>query len=60
MLRMTRHLCCPDGQFLAMKGVYPEEELGAIGDEFSVSNVQPIEVPGVTGDRHLVIIGFAR
>ena len=60
MLEMTQHLLCKDGQFLAMKGVYPEQELGELRNEFSISNIEPIKVPGVEGDRHVVIIQFAK
>jgi 16S rRNA (guanine527-N7)-methyltransferase len=56
MLTNTRHLCAQHGQFLAMKGVYPEEELAAIPTEFVVSEVVDLKVPRLPAARHLVII----
>lgn len=51
----TRHLCCPDGLLLAMKGTYPTDELTALGNEFKVT-VHPLTVPGLQAERHLVCI----
>ncbi|GBG13763.1 16S rRNA (guanine527-N7)-methyltransferase [Novimethylophilus kurashikiensis] len=53
-LKLTAHLVEPDGHWLAMKGVYPYEELAQAGLE----NVEvvPLSVPGVEAHRHLVRI----
>lgn len=56
MLASARHLCAEGGQFLAMKGVYPEEELRAIPAGFQVSRVVPLTIPGLGAARHLAII----
>jgi len=56
MLKNTRHLCAPDGRFLAMKGVYPDEELAAIPADFAVHEVLALKVPGLDAARHLAII----
>jgi 16S rRNA (guanine527-N7)-methyltransferase len=56
MLTNARHLCAQDGQFLAMKGMYPEAELAAIPAEFAVREVATLQVPGLEAARHLVII----
>lgn len=56
MLGSCRHLCAPGGAFLAMKGVFPQEEIAAVGDGFSVIRVVPLAVPGLDAARHLVII----
>lgn len=56
MLRQARHLCAPGGRFLAMKGVYPEEELATIPADFAVSEVLSLKVPGLDAARHLAII----
>jgi 16S rRNA (guanine527-N7)-methyltransferase len=56
MLNHARHLCAPGGRFLAMKGVYPEEELAAIPADFAVSEVVALKVPGLDAARHLAIL----
>ena len=56
MLTATRHLCAPHGRFLAMKGVYPEQELAAIPADYVVQAVAALTVPGLDAARHVVII----
>ena len=56
MLTCCRHLGVPGGLFLVMKGVYPREELAAIGDEGKVTQVKTLHIPGLDAARHLVII----
>jgi len=56
MLPGVRHLCAPDGVVLAMKGVYPQEEIAGIGVGFRVREVVPLTVPGLDAARHLVIL----
>jgi 16S rRNA (guanine527-N7)-methyltransferase len=56
LLKSAQHLCAPGGRFLAMKGVYPEEELAAIPAEFAVSEVAALKVPGLDAARHLVVV----
>jgi 16S rRNA (guanine527-N7)-methyltransferase len=56
MLNSARHLCAPDGRFLAMKGVYPEAELAAIPADYAISEVAALQVPDLDAARHLVIL----
>jgi len=56
MLASTGHLADAGAEFLAMKGVYPQEELAAIPQHYQVSSVQSLQVPGLDAARHLVII----
>ncbi len=55
MLATTRHLCAPGGRWLAMKGVFPQEELAAVPAGF-VAQVESLRVPGLEAARHVVII----
>jgi 16S rRNA (guanine527-N7)-methyltransferase len=50
------HVVAPGGTFAAMKGVYPFEELGELPAGFAVERVIPLDVPGIAGARHLVLI----
>ncbi len=52
----TQHLLKEQGQFLAMKGLYPESELSEIIKKFSVVTVQELIVPFLNAERHLVCI----
>ena len=50
------HLCTDAGAMLAMKGVYPHDEIGRLPEGFIVEETIALNVPGVVGQRHLVII----
>ncbi|WLD58219.1 16S rRNA (guanine(527)-N(7))-methyltransferase RsmG [Salinispirillum sp. LH 10-3-1] len=59
MVAWSRHLLAPDGQFIAMKGLYPDEELAALPADIHVTSVRQLQVPGADGQRHLVVLGAA-
>ncbi len=48
------HLLAPDGRLLAMKGVYPHEEIAALPAGWQALAVHALAVPGEAGERHLV------
>jgi 16S rRNA (guanine527-N7)-methyltransferase len=50
------HLCVDDGVIIAMKGVYPDEELAAVPPGYRLVGVRRIAVPGLAADRHLVVL----
>ncbi|MFT7234997.1 MAG: 16S rRNA (guanine527-N7)-methyltransferase [Methylophagaceae bacterium] len=54
IIDLTGRHCHHAGKLLLMKGVYPESELGAIGDDFSLQAIHVIDVPGSDRQRHLV------
>jgi 16S rRNA (guanine527-N7)-methyltransferase len=54
---LSRHLVAPDGRFIAMKGVYPQEELAQLPPEVRVLATPALDVPGLGAARHLVIMG---
>ena len=62
-VRLGGHLCRQgdgEGRLVAMKGIYPHEELGQLKPEldplFIVEKVLPITVPGLEAERHLVVM----
>lgn len=55
MLGVSAPLCAPGGRWLAMKGVYPQEELAAIPPGYQIET-QQVQVPGLDAARHVVII----
>ncbi len=55
-VRLTRSLLAPDGRWLAMKGLAPEQELAALPAGVQVAGLHPLRVPGLDAARHLVIL----
>lgn len=53
---LTRHLLAADGRWLAMKGVYPTDEIARLPAGVEVEQVHRLAVPGVDGERHLVVM----
>ena len=49
----TEHLMCTKGQWLMMKGEYPHDELKKITHP---AVVHKLSIPGLTAERHVVII----
>ena len=42
-----------------MKGVYPQDEVARLPAGFVVSDVVPLQVPGLDAERHLLTIRAA-
>ena len=58
-VELAGHLCKNSGTVVAMKGVYPYEELAQLPRKFKVQQVIPLKVPGLKAERHLVILKTA-
>ena len=56
IIRVGGHLLRPGGRLLAMKGVYPHDEIAQLPAGWAVEKVVPLSVPGLTGERHLVVV----
>ena len=56
IIKVGGHLLKPGGKLLAMKGVRPVEEIAALPAGWTVSALHALSVPGLVGDRHLVIV----
>jgi 16S rRNA (guanine527-N7)-methyltransferase len=50
------HLLEEGGRFIAMKGVMPHEEIARLPVGWKVTHVQPLNVPGMDAERHLIFI----
>ncbi|RMD69194.1 MAG: 16S rRNA (guanine(527)-N(7))-methyltransferase RsmG [Gammaproteobacteria bacterium] len=59
LLARVRHLMHPGSVLLAMKGRHPAEEIGALPQDFRLLGVEPLKVPGLEGERHLVRIALS-
>ncbi len=54
--RLALHLCGDTGLMLAMKGIYPHEELTRLPATVALQGVAPLKVPGLDAERHLVLL----
>lgn len=57
MINWTQQLCHEEGVFLAMKGLYPEDELSALPEGFELKTCHRLQVPETEGERHLLVLG---
>lgn len=55
-VRPTRALLAADGRWLAMKGLVPDEEISRLPAGIVVDRILPLAVPGVDGERHLLLL----
>ncbi|MBS1208485.1 MAG: glucose inhibited division protein [Proteobacteria bacterium] len=53
---LTGHLLAPGGHWIAMKGVYPQDELDALPAGIQLRESRRLHVPGVDAERHLLFI----
>ncbi|MGB8855758.1 MAG: 16S rRNA (guanine(527)-N(7))-methyltransferase RsmG [Burkholderiales bacterium] len=53
------HLLARDGEMLAMKGVFPHEEIIKLPAAFKVEKVAELHVPELDAKRHLVVLKAA-
>lgn len=54
-IELTQHLCASDGQWCAMKGLIPHEELEALNFDYQV---YPYTIPGQNVARCCVVINY--
>jgi len=59
-INWSGHLLAEDGQFIALKGVQPDDEIARLPAGWEVTEVRPIAVPGLDAERHLIYIKRAR
>ena len=60
LVQCSRHLLAEGGHWLAMKGLRPQDELARLPADVVVDAVHRLHVPGVGGERHLVVIRSGR
>ena len=56
MLTWCKHLPKNNGKYLALKGQYPQQELDELSEQYKIEQISSLNVPGVDGDRHIVVI----
>lgn len=55
----SQHLAAPGGRLLAMKGVYPFDEIARVPTSHRVAQVVELAVPSLEAKRHLVLMEAA-
>jgi 16S rRNA (guanine527-N7)-methyltransferase len=50
------HLLGPGGRLLAMKGKLPEQELAGLPDDWRATLIEPVSVPGLAAERHMIVL----
>ena len=53
---LSAHLLAADGVWLAMKGVWPHEEIARLPAPVRVEAVHRLQLPGLADERHLVVL----
>ena len=56
MLTWCHHLVDTSGEFLALKGQYPQDELTEIPEDISVVSTHQLDIPFVIGERNLIVL----
>ena len=59
-VHLAGRLCSATGRVVAMKGVYPNEELVQLPGNFKLERATPLKVPGLSAERHLVLVSPAQ
>jgi len=54
-VRLTQALLAPGGEWLAMKGLYPNEEIAQLKGARLKRDVR-LDVPGLEAERHLIVL----
>jgi 16S rRNA (guanine527-N7)-methyltransferase len=52
----AKHLVAPGGRLLAMKGVYPYDEIARLPPTHRAARVEELRIPGLDAKRHLVFL----
>jgi 16S rRNA (guanine527-N7)-methyltransferase len=55
-LNWSGHLLAEGGKFIALKGTAPAEEQERIPAEWKISGLQPLQVPRLGAERHLIFV----
>ena len=58
-IAQAKHLVAPGGRLIAMKGVYPFDEIARVPESHRVARVLELHVPTLDAKRHLVFVEAA-
>jgi 16S rRNA (guanine527-N7)-methyltransferase len=55
-VKWSGHLLSEQGRFIAMKGTIPHEEIEQLPHEWKATRIEPVTVPGLGAERHLIVM----
>lgn len=55
-VRLSRPLLAPGGRWLAMKGLFPKDEIARLPEDVTVRDAFRLQVPGIDAERHLIVL----
>lgn len=55
-VNLAGHLVPDDGRLFAMKGGFPDQEIAALPQTWTVESANEIKVPGLDARRHLIVL----
>ena len=55
-VKLAGHLCASDGVMIAMKGLYPDQEMVQLPSTWRVDKTVRLEIPQLEASRHLVFM----
>ncbi|MES3006601.1 MAG: 16S rRNA (guanine(527)-N(7))-methyltransferase RsmG [Pseudomonadota bacterium] len=56
LVTVTKHLTKSPAKIIAMKGIYPADELAVLPHGFTLVRASKVDVPGNPGERHIIEI----
>lgn len=56
-VRLAGRLCAPRGRLVAMKGRSDTQETSNVPNGWVLAESRPLQVPGVEGQRHAIVLG---
>lgn len=56
MVALCKHLLAANGEFLAMKGLVPKDEIAMVDKDYDIVSITALVVPGCMDQRHLISI----
>lgn len=59
-INWSSHLLMEGGQYIAMKGVEPLQEIECLPENWSLTKLEMLQVPGLDVERHLVFIHYLK
>ena len=55
-VKLAGHLCGGDGVMIAMKGLYPDDEIARVAASWQVSKTVRLKIPQLEASRHLIFL----